>query len=214
MEVQSSQPCRPLVEVLGSIDDPRSPRGLRYTMTSLLSLCCAGMLCGCQSYSAIAQWGRECSGELAQALGFSVTTTTGHERRPGASTLYYALRVLDRKAFEHRLSEWAEELLSSVRTGTGELEALSIDGKTLRGSAKGQPLDYREDVPGVHLLSALSHRLGITLAQCEVSNKGNEITAIPQLLQELMLEGRVVTVDALLTQRSIAETIVAKGGST
>ncbi len=214
MEVKSSQPCRPLVEVLQSINDPRRARGLRYSMTALLSLCCAGMLCGCQSYSAIAQWGRECSGELARTLGFLVVTPSGRERRPGASTLYYALRVLDRKAFERQLGEWAEELLCSVQMSAGELEAFSIDGKTLRGSAKGQPQDYRDDVPGVHLLSALSHRLGITLGQCEVSDKSNEITAIPQLLQELMLEGRVVTLDALLTQRSIAETIASKGGST
>lgn len=215
MEVQTSQPCRPLVEVLQSIEDPRRARGQRYSMTSLLSLCCAGMLCGCQSYSAIAQWGRDCSAELANALGFLVVTSSGRERRPGASTLYYALRVLNRTELERRLGAWAEELLCSVTLPAGELESLSIDGKTLRGSAhsKAPHIDTREEVPGVHLLSALSHRLGLTLGQCEVSCKNNEITALPRLLQELVLEGRIVTLDALLTQRSIAKTIAAKKGS-
>src|SRR5687767_4645833 len=109
MEVQSPQPCRPLVEVLQGVKDPRRARGLRYSMKTLLTLCCAGMLCGCRSYGAIAQWGRECDEELAKELGFLVITKTGIARRPGASTLFYALRGVNRKQLERQLGLWSQE---------------------------------------------------------------------------------------------------------
>ena len=214
------QPCRPLVEVLQSVEDPRHARGQRYTLTAILSLCCAGMLCGCRTYSAIAQWGRECDSELAKALGFSVVTTAGIERRPGPSTLFYALRVLEKTALESLLGGWCQEVLAALAPSVGELQGVAIDGKTLRGSAKQMRNDaeaghdYRDEVPGVHLLSAFSHRLGLTLAQLSVPEKGSEITFTPQILEGLLLEGQVVTVDALLTQRAIAEAILSKKGTT
>jgi len=237
MKVGTSQPCRPLVEVLQGIEDHRHGKGLRYPLPALLSLCCAGMLCGCRSYSAIAQWGRECSPELARSLGFSVVTTAGIERRPGASTLFYVLSGINRTELEKHLGQWMEEVLATHSTTSGELEAVAVDGKTLRGSAKAikahsenvarsentksdapsgltSPDGSRQDVPGVHLLSAFSHRLGVTLGQVAVCEKGNEITAAPELLRGLMLEGRVITLDAMFTQRSIAESVVAKGDTT
>ena len=64
----------------------------------------------------------------------------------------------------------------------------------------------------MHLLSALSHRLGLTLAQVAVDDKTNEITAIHELLSGLIFEGRVITIDALLTQRRIAKAIMEGGG--
>jgi predicted transposase YbfD/YdcC len=80
-----------------------------------------------------------------------------------------------------------------------------LDGKTLRGSKK-------QGAPGTHLLSALAHHVGVTLAQQAVDDKTNEITAVETLLGQLVLEGRIVTMDALLTQRHVAQTIVDKGG--
>ena len=70
----------------------------------------------------------------------------------------------------------------------------------------------KQGAPGTHLLSALAHHLSVTLAQHAVDDKTNEITAVETLLQHLVLEGRIVTMDALLTQRHIAQTIVDKGG--
>lgn len=197
------------------------------------------MLCGCRTYSAIAQWGRECDVELARSLGFAVITTAGIERRPSAATLYFALRDLDRKALEAKLAQWMEEVLAATpgsKEQRGRPESIAVDGKTLRGSAKQlnqnslhAPIrpsvrqkkrngahreEFREDVPGVHLLSALSHRLGLPLGQYEVSDKTNEITVMPELVRGLVLEGRILTMDALLTQRTIAEEIVLKKGTT
>jgi predicted transposase YbfD/YdcC len=64
----------------------------------------------------------------------------------------------------------------------------------------------------VHLLSALSHRLGLTVWQQAVADKTNEIPVMEEVLHGLLLEGRVITVDALLTQRAIAQTLVEGGG--
>jgi predicted transposase YbfD/YdcC len=84
-------------------------------------------------------------------------------------------------------------------------EGIAIDGKTLRGSQK-------QGAPGGYLLSALAHRLGLTLAQQAVADATNEIPVALELLHHVVLEGRVVTVDALLTQRQLAQQLVAVGG--
>jgi predicted transposase YbfD/YdcC len=82
---------------------------------------------------------------------------------------------------------------------------MAIDGKALRGSRK-------QGAPAAHLLSVLSHRLGLTLWQQAVANKTNEIPILQEVLGHLVLAGRVITVDALLTQRAIAQHIVEGGG--
>ena len=82
---------------------------------------------------------------------------------------------------------------------------MALDGKALRGSQQQGP-------PGAHLLSALAHRVGLTLAQQAVDDKTNEIPVALDLLHHLVLEGRIVTMDALLTQRQIAQHIVAARG--
>lgn len=84
-------------------------------------------------------------------------------------------------------------------------EAVALDGKTLRGSRK-------QGAPGVHLLSAVSHRLGLTLGQAGVDDKTNEISVAPIVVAALVMEGRIFTMDALLTQREVAQTIIAGGG--
>jgi len=83
--------------------------------------------------------------------------------------------------------------------------AMAVDGKTLRGSKK-------QGAPGTHLLSVLAHRLGVTLTQQAVAAKTNEIKEVETVLSQIVLAGRVVTMDALLTQRAVAQTMVDAGG--
>jgi predicted transposase YbfD/YdcC len=108
---------------------------------------------------------------------------------------------LDRAAVEAALGRWAVSVLADRPARRGALEGVACDGKTLRGSRK-------QGAPGAHLLSAVSHRLGLTVAQEAVDDKTNEIGAFPALLARLLLAGRVLTVDALLTQRAVAQMIV------
>jgi len=83
--------------------------------------------------------------------------------------------------------------------------AVALDGKTLRGAKK-------QGAPGTPLLSALAHQVGVTLAQHAVDDKTNEITVVETILDQLVFDGRIVTMEALLTQRHVAQTIVDKGG--
>ena len=83
--------------------------------------------------------------------------------------------------------------------------AVALDGKALRGSRK-------QGVPGARLLSAVAHHVGLTLSQRAVDAKTNEITEVEQVLRQMVLKDRVFTMDALLTQRHVAQTIVDEGG--
>jgi hypothetical protein len=190
---------QPLIEVFAEIPDFRRCRGKRHPLPAILSLTCCAMLCGYRSYSAIAEWGRNYGARIAQALGFTHNT-------PCAATLHTVFRHVDRDAVEAKLGAWAEGIVVSTLSAPSVGEAaVALDGKTLRGSRK-------QGAPGVHLLSALSHHLGLTLAQHAVDDKTNEITQVETVLDHLVLQGRVCTMDALLTQRHVAQTIVEKGG--
>jgi predicted transposase YbfD/YdcC len=192
-----SQP-RPLIEVLAEIPDCRSNRGKRHALAAILALACSAMLCGSRSYTAIAEWGRNYGVHLMRALGFT-------RRPPCAATVHTVLRRLDREEVEAKLGAWIEELLCGTPAPQDAAEGIAIDGKTLRGSQK-------QGAPGAHLLSALAHRLGLTLAQQAVADQTNEIPVVLDLLRQLVLQDRVVTMDALLTQRPIAQQIVEAGG--
>jgi DDE_Tnp_1-associated len=193
--------CPPLIEALADVADPRKARGKRHPLPAILALAVAATVCGAQSYGAIAEWGRNHGAALARALGFT------REKTPCAGTLHYLFTRLDRQALERALSGWAEAVLATLPPPKGSREALAIDGKTLRGSQQHGALD-------VHLLSVLSHRLGVTLHQRAVSEKTNEIGALPEVLSALVLEGRVLTLDAMHCQRETAQEIVDRGGTT
>jgi predicted transposase YbfD/YdcC len=155
------------------------------------------MMCGYKSYSAIAEWGRNYGEKLTQALGFT------HRKTPCAATLHTVFANIGRQKFESKVGEWAESVMSD--TSEGALEGVSLDGKTLRGSKK-------QGAPGAHLLSAVSHGLGLTLTQHGGDHSTDEIRIVHEALQNLVIEGRVFTMDAILTQRKVAETIQDGGG--
>jgi hypothetical protein len=104
------------------------------------------------------------------------------------------------------LGVWAEQVVVSLPTASSAGEAaLALDGKTLRGSRK-------QGAPGGHVWSALSQRLGLTLAQQAVDDKTNAITQVETVLRQLVLKDRGVTMEALRTQRHGAQTSVDAGG--
>lgn len=198
----------PLLQVLAEVPDFRCAQGLRHPLSAILALACAAMLCGARGCQAIAEWGRNYDPNLMRHLGFT------HAKTPCPSTLHTVFRQLNWKALEETLRHWSEALLGTAPLGEKPhepqanglaLEGVAIDGKTLRGSRK-------QGVPESHLLSALSHRLGLTLTHEPVGDKSSEIKAVQSVLRRLILEGCVVTVDALLTQREVAATIRERGG--
>jgi len=190
---------RPLIEVFADIPDFRKSKGKRHSLSAILSLSCCAMLCGYRSYSAIAEWGRNYGTCIAQALGFTRQT-------PCAATLNTIFRHVDREVLEAKLGTWADEVMTSAPAAhEAPEEAIAVDGKTLRGSKK-------QGAPGTHLLSVVGHRLGLTLTQQAVDAKTNEIKAVETVLEQIVLTGRILTMDALLTQRQVAQTLVDSGG--
>src|SRR5215470_5047098 len=149
--------ARPLLEVLAEIPDFRKNHGKRHPLVVILALACSAMLCGYRSYTAIAEWRRHYGEHLVRALGFT-------HRSPCAATLHTVLRRVDREAVEATLGAWAEGLLGEAPQPEGGEDTITIDGKTWRGRQK-------QGAPGVHLLSAFAHRLGVTLAQQAVADK-------------------------------------------
>lgn len=192
-------PIRPLVASVHDSPDPRHPQGRRHPLAAMLAFMCVAMLCGDRRDSAIADWGRGYGQTLIRAVGFTPDKT------PCAATLHHVRRQWDAPLVEATLGAWAESLLTALPPVPGAPEALAIDGQTLRGRRK-------PGAAATPLLSVLRHRWGLTLWPQAVADKTTEIPGLEDVRRALVVEGRVITVDALLTQRAIAERIVHGGG--
>ena len=187
---------RHLLDILAEVPDSRNNRGKRHPLSAILGLAVIAMMCGYRSYAAIAEWGRTYHTDLAKALGFT------HTKTPCASTLHYVFKDLDATALENRLTRWATVILEDLTPQT-DTQTLAIDGKTLCGSRK-------QDATITHLLSVVSHQLGITLTQQPVDAKTNEIPIAIEILQALDVSGKIITTDALLTQKDFCQTLREK----
>jgi predicted transposase YbfD/YdcC len=189
-----------LAQALSLLPDFRQAKGKRYDLLPILLLCCIAMMCGCTSQSAIADWGRHYSHHWLWRLGFKGNSA------PSQSTLHRIFKGIDVERLERLLSQWCQQVLRLLSFSTPKpLHAAGIDGKLLCGSSK-------QNASQPHLLAGLSHQLGLVLGQVAVSEKSNEITAFFDLLEMLVVDGVVITGDAMFTQRHIAEKILAKRG--
>ena len=183
-----------LLDMLAEVPDPRKKKGKRHPLVSMLALTVIGLLCGQRSYTQIAKWAR-LHPHLRNALGFTAKQT------PAAATFHYVYRRLDITAVEKTLTHWTTQTLASSHISTSDLKGLAIDGKTLRNS-------HTEDTRRTHLLAAVSHEVGIPIAECAVSEKTNEIPVSIELLKAFDVSGLVITTDALLTQRKVCQHIL------
>jgi DDE family transposase len=184
-----------LLAHLAKIPDPRSPHGRRFALLSLLASACAAVLCGQVSYTAIAQWARNQPPEFLRALGF-------FRRPPTDGAFRYLFNRLDLGAFEAALSAWIAGL---VPADPEQLRPTPLDGKTLTGSD--------DKLRGaVHLLSLLDGPTGGVLKQQAVGPKTNEHKAAFALLQGMVLQGRIVTADAMFCHRDFAQEVRDRGG--
>ena len=185
-----------LLDILAEVPDPRHKKGKRYPLVSILALIIIGLMSNHKGYTSIATWARN-QPELTKALGFKSPKT------PCAATIHNLLKRLDVVCLEACLTKWVFSKLESLQVlKTNGLEGVAIDGKELCGSENPQT-GYR-----THLLSAVCHELGVTLAQCAVSGKTNEIPVSKELLKAFDVAGKVVTTDALLTQRSFSQEVL------
>ncbi len=143
----------PLAAVLTDFPDFRDPRGVRHPLLAVLLLSCVAMLCGARGELAIAEWAENYGATWRAPLGF--TRPDG----PSQSTVQRIFGGIDCDALESRLAQWAARVIAACPAPADlplPFEAMAIDGKTLRGSARCGAAD-------AHLLSAFSQRLGVVL---------------------------------------------------
>ena len=185
-----------LLDILAEVPDPRHKKGKRHPLVSILALIVVGLMSNHKGYTSIATWARN-QPELTKALGFTSAKT------PCVATIHNLLKRLDVVRLEAALTKWVFSKLEDFQVlKTKTLDGVAIDGKELCGSENPET-GYR-----THLLSAVSHELGITLAECAVSGKTNEIPISTELLKAFDVVGKVVTTDALLTQRTFCQEVL------
>lgn len=177
-----------LVETFRQLRDPRKARGIRHPFESVLTLSAMAVLSGMRSYEAIAEWARDVPKELLKKL------RCWCHRAPSEATFRRVFQVADVEQADRILGEW-------LAKQAGSCGAVALDGKTLRGSRD-------RDAPACHLLAAVTHETGLVLGQRQVEEKSNEITGAAPLLEEIDIEGKTVTADAMHTQRNLARYIV------
>ena len=185
-----------LLDILAEVPDPRHKKGKRHPLVSILALIVIGLMSNHKGYTSIATWARN-QAELTKALGFRSPKT------PCAATIHNLLKRLDVVRLEASLTKWVFSKLEDFQVlKTQRLEGIAIDGKELCGS-KDPETGFR-----THLLSAVSHELGVVLAQCAVDEKTNEIPISTELLKIFDVVGKVVTTDALLTQKTFCKDVI------
>ena len=185
-----------LYEFLTRLEDRRDPRGVRYPLAWVLTLTLLAKLAGEDRLTGIAEWVEHRKEALARAMGLS------RAQAPHRTT--YS-RILGSTLSVEDFEGMAGAFFAQSRQ-PGATVQLTIDGKTLRGSIG------TGETRGEHLLAAYLPGEGVVLAQVAVDRKENEITAAPGLLETIDLRDKVVSGDAMLTQRELSRQVVERGG--
>lgn len=177
-----------LVDVFGVLQDKRNGHGLRHRQRSVLACAALATLMGASGYQAFEDVCSKLTQRQLRAL-CCPRDKGGKYYGPSDSTFFRVIGQVDAAHFEQIVDAWLLEQEISV------LARLAVDGKVLRGSG-------RRDGKPLQLLSAVSHRLRLTLAQVPIEDKSNEIPALKPLLQSLPnLEGSLITGDAMHCQQ-------------
>ena len=198
--------CPSLAVCLACVPDPRDPRGVRHTLTSLLLAAVAAVLAGARSFTAIGEWVADAPPQVLASLGVRRDPLAGRFVPPDEATIRRVLETVDAGALDAAVGWWlARRLNSASQEPRPGRRALAVDGKTVRGTRHASA-----DGQGAHLLAAADQHAGAVLAQVQVNGKTNEITCFAPLLKGLDLAGQVVTADALHTQHEHAKFLVSQ----
>jgi len=177
------------------LEDPRIDRTKRHTLSDIITLALCAVLCGADSWVEVEKFGLAKLAWLRQRLDLP-------NGIPSHDTFGRVFRLIDPHKFQDCFLTWVRSVCD---TSAGRL--IPIDGKTLRRSA-----DKAINKSPLHLVSAWAAANHLLLGQVAVGDKSNEITAIPQLLDLLDVQGAIVSIDAMGCQKEIAKKIVAGGG--
>lgn len=181
-----------------SLSDPRHTRNRKHRLVDIAVIAVCAILCGCDGPTAMHRWAKNRADWLAQYLPLA-------NGIPSRDCIRRLLMVLKPQAFQRCFQDWIAHALPAAASSSKRLVA--IDGKTNRGSH-----DAGANLGPLHIVSAWASEEGIALGQVATDDKSNEITAIPQLLEQLDLTDAIVTIDAMGCQKDIVQDISDGGG--
>lgn len=180
-----------------SLEDPRSPINRQHPLVSVVVLALLAVLAGANGPTAIAKW-------VLLKRDFLLPLLPLPHGLPRKDVFRRVLAALKPAAFQACFAHWLQELRATAQATTGvEQPVLAVDGKTARRSH-----DRRHGLGALHAVSVWASEFGLSLGQVACDEKSNEITAIPELLRLVDLEGAIITIDAMGTQKAIAAQIV------
>src|SRR5262249_4904870 len=175
-----------LARYFGDLPDPRVVGRCEHKLLDIIVIAICAVLCGAEGWEDIEEFGVSKEAWLRQFLELPCGI-------PSHDTFRRVFSLLDAQAFEERFGAWVAGVFR-VKGG----QVVAIDGKTVRGSH-----DKRAGHEAIHLISAWASQSGVLLAERKVDELSNEITAMPELLKSLYLEGCIVSIDAMGCQKEI-----------
>ena len=183
-----------IAEHFAEIDDPRYQHSPPHALLDIITIAICGIICGADDWVAIEGFGfaKEAWFKIFLRLPYGI---------PSHDTFRSVFSKLDPELFRMSFIRWVEAI-SALTFG----EVVPIDGKTVRRSH-----DKGQDKQAIHMVSAWASENGLVLGQVKVDDKSNEITAIPELLRLLAINGCIVTIDAMGCQTDIAVQIISQG---
>ena len=184
-----------LMAHFSEMEDPRSAQGKLHRLSDILIIAICAVICGADSWVEVELFGK------SKEAWFRSLLELPHGI-PSHDTFGRVFRMLDPEAFQRGFASW----MASVQEVT-KGQVIAVDRKTLRGS-RDRGLGKR----AIELVGAWATANRLLLGPVQVAEGSNEITALPDLLQLLFLEGCIVTIDALGCQEKIVQTIVKQGG--
>lgn len=192
MTEEQKQALSQLQEHFGSLKEPRKRQGLLHNLETIFTIAILAIICGADEWTEIEDFGKSKASFLGKFLDL-------RHGIPSHDTFGRVFGMIDNEVFTQCFSNW----VSSICSINGDI--VNIDGKQLRHS-----FDTDSGKAAIYMVSAWANANQMVLGQVKVADKSNEITAIPELLDMLELSGSIVTIDAMGTQREIAEKIIDK----
>jgi predicted transposase YbfD/YdcC len=189
-----------LDEVVGFFDEleePRSTVNLKHPLVSVVVIALMAVLAGAGGPTAIAKWAA-CKGEFLSGV---LPLPNGIPRKDVFRRVLMSLRP---GAFQACFATWLQSLRDRAAAATGVVKPVfAVDGKTSRRSH-----DRSKGLGALHAVSVWASEFGLSLGQVACAEKSNEITAIPELLELVDIQGTIITIDAMGTQKAIAAKII------
>ena len=180
------------ISYFSSLKDYRHEGYITHSLVNIVAISIAAIICGASDWYEVEDYGKEKKSWLQTFLNIG-------DKVPSHDTYNRFFSFIDPIALEQCFADWIAAIANLT-----EGRIISIDGKTLRGS-KGSGKEHF-----IHMVSAWCNANGLVLGQQKVDEKSNEITAIPALLELLVIKGCIVTIDAMGCQQSIAAKIVER----